>query len=162
MGLMVKTYEEELAGRMAVLLDSGHTGDRQAADACVRAAGSLLFAALDEGHHVEWMVLGTHAPELIPPFSDGHEYLDALARLPVKPGGLTLSHLQDAYGKISGRCAVVLVVTTVNDAVVQSVQSWLERRPVVTVCVPAPARQWPALAGAAVWEYGEDYLAPAA
>jgi uncharacterized protein (DUF58 family) len=147
LGLMVKTYDEELAGRLAVLIDGGHTGDRRAADACVRAAGSLLFAALDAGHHAEWLALGAGGATLVPPFSDGHEVLEALARLPVTPGGLTPGHLQEAYERVSARSAIVLVVTTVND--------------VVTLCVPAPARQWPPVPGAAVWEYGEDYLTPA-
>ncbi|WCJ59614.1 DUF58 domain-containing protein [Fontisphaera persica] len=162
LGLMVKTYEEELAGRIAVLVDPGHSGSREAADACVRAAGSLLFAALDEGHHAEWIALGTEQVELVPPFSDGHELLDALARLPLTPGGLTPLHLQEAAAKISPRSALVLVVTTVNEAVVHAVNEWVERRRVVTVCVPAPARQWPPLPGALVWEYGEDCLTPAA
>lgn len=162
LGLMVKTYEEELAGRMAVLLDPGHTGHRRAADAAVRAAGSLLLAALDEGHHAEWLALGAARAELVPPFSDGHELLEALARLPVTAGALTLPNLQAAGAKVSPRSALVLVVTTVNDAVNQAVSAWLERRRIVTLCVPSPARQWPVVAGATVWEYGEDYLRPAA
>lgn len=159
-GLMVKTYEEELSGRLSVLLDPGHTGDRATADACVRAAGSLMFVALDEGHHVEWMVLGSDSVELVPPFSDGHELLDALARLPVQPGVLTTPHLQQACGHISSRSAVVLVVTTVNEAVAQAVQELSDRRRPMTLCVPAPAYQWPVLSGVTVWEYGEDYLTP--
>lgn len=162
LGLMVKTYEEELAGRISVLLDPGHTGDRQTADACVRAAGSLLFAALDEGYHAEWLALGAERAELVPPFSDGHDLLEALARLPVTAGKLTLAHLREAGAKVSPRSALVLVVTAVNEDVVQAVRDWLERRRIVTLCVPAPARQWPLVAGAVVWEYGEDYLRPAA
>ncbi|MCX8158006.1 MAG: DUF58 domain-containing protein [Verrucomicrobiae bacterium] len=160
LGLMVKTYEEELAGRISVLLDPGHDGNRQAADACVRAAGSLMFAALDEGHHVEWLAVGTEMVELVPPFSDGHELLEALARLPVQTGVLTQSWLEEGYKRVSARSALVLVVTTVNDAVAHAVNAWLERRRTITLCVPAPARQWPSLPGVAVWEYGEDYVTP--
>lgn len=160
LGLMVKTYEEELAGRLSVLIDPGHGGDRAAADACVRAAGSLIFAALEEGHHVEWLALGTEETELVPPFSDGHEVLDALARLPVQRGVLTAQHLERAYSLVSSRSALVLMVTTLNEAVIQAASAWMERRRTVTLCLPAPARQWPALPGAMVWEYGEDYLQP--
>lgn len=75
LGLMVKVFDEELSGRVAVVLDCGSSGDAAAFDDAVRAAGSLVFAALDAGHHVEWLDLASLEPDLIPPFADGHAIL---------------------------------------------------------------------------------------
>ena len=62
-GLMVKTFAEELSGRVAVVLDCGSSGVEQDFEDAVRAAGSLAFAALDAGHHVEWLDLAAAEPE---------------------------------------------------------------------------------------------------
>lgn len=85
LGLMVKTFDEELSGRVAIVLDCGSSGDAKVFDDAVRAAGSLVFAALDAGHHVEWLDLASMEPDVLPPFADGHEILDRLARLRAEP-----------------------------------------------------------------------------
>ena len=80
-GLMTKSFDEELSGRVAFIMDCGQSGDPKILDDCARAAGSLMFAALDEGHHVEWVELAGMNRLIVPPFSDGHEILDTLARI---------------------------------------------------------------------------------
>ena len=89
MGPETIAFEEELAGRVGLILDDGHSGDAKIFDDAARAAGSLMFSALDAGHHVEWISLGELTLRLVPPFADGQEILDRLARMPLAPGCLT-------------------------------------------------------------------------
>lgn len=111
LGLMVKTFEEELSGRVALILDAGHRGNAARLDDCLRAAGSLMFAALDAGHHVEWIDLGTLVAHGVPPFGDGQEILDSLARLKAAPDCLTEERLRQAVAKVSPRGALSFVLT---------------------------------------------------
>lgn len=77
--LMVKTFDEELAGRLAVILvcEPCHAAH---ADDAARAAGSLMFTALEAGHQVDFWDADSNAFIPIPPFSDGGQMLHALAR----------------------------------------------------------------------------------
>ena len=136
-GLMVKTYEEELSGRVCFILDSGHTGSVKTLDDCLRAAGSLMFAALDAGHHIEWMDLGEIEPRLVPPFADGHELLDALARLRAQPGCLTAERLGQAMEKLPRKGAVHLVLTDFNPAVAAALGRLRDQKRRVSVYLPA-------------------------
>lgn len=135
-GLMVKTFDEELSGRVAIIMDGGHSGDAQVLDDCVRAAGSLIFAALDEGHHVEWVGLSDLRPLLIPPFADGQEILEALARVTPDRDCLTADRLHAAAHRISSRSAICLVLTGLNEAVREGVGDWMRQNRVVTLYLP--------------------------
>jgi uncharacterized protein (DUF58 family) len=77
-GLMVKTFDEELGGRLSILLDCA-PASIEAADNAVRAAASLGVAALQEGHHLE-LHDGVQPPLRLAPFSDEGELLLRLAR----------------------------------------------------------------------------------
>jgi len=135
-GLMVKTFEEELSGRVAIIVDAGEATDRELLDDCVRAAGSLIFAALDAGHHVEWIDLARLEAQLVPPFADGHEILESLARLEPRPGGLTEARLRAALEGVSSRSAVCLVLTEFNAAARTITNDLLARRRTVSVYLP--------------------------
>jgi uncharacterized protein (DUF58 family) len=80
--LMVKTFEEELGGRLTILLDciGAHPN---ATDNAVRAAASIGTASLQEGHHVE---IHDSTPDSLrlAPFSDEGELLLRLARYSAK------------------------------------------------------------------------------
>jgi hypothetical protein len=133
--LMVKTFEEELGGRISIIIDGRATGGRKTKkptkstespkkrrfgnkyiyielnpdpklagfiekwfgpdekvqraekeadskllDNCLRAAGSLGTAALQEGHHVEIVESISVEPFRLAPFSDEGELLERLAR----------------------------------------------------------------------------------
>lgn len=158
LGLMVKTFDEELSGRVAVVLDCGSSGDVKVFDDAVRAAGSLVFAALDAGHHVEWLDLASLEPEVIPPFADGHEILDRLARLPVAPESLSATRMFGAMERLSAKCAVHLVLTQAAAAASEAVARLRQRGRSVSVYLPAgvPARE--AFRGAAGWCYRERSL----
>jgi uncharacterized protein (DUF58 family) len=77
--LMVKQFEEELAGRISVLLDC-EPGAGPFVDEAVRAAASLGATALMDGHHVELITSNNSGALRLPPFGDETELLDRLAR----------------------------------------------------------------------------------
>ncbi len=158
LGLMVKTFDEELSGRVAVVLDCGSSGDVKVFDDAVRAAGSLVFAALDAGHHVEWLDLASLEPEVIPPFADGHEILDRLARLPVAPESLSAARLLGAMERLSAKCAVHLVLTQATASASEAVARLRQRGRSVSVYLPAGGPALEDFSGAATWCYREHGL----
>jgi uncharacterized protein (DUF58 family) len=158
LGLMVKVFDEELSGRVAVVLDSGSSGDAQVFDAAVRAAGSLVFAALDAGHHVEWLDLATMEPDLIPPFADGHEILDRLARLSVDPRSLDRERLRGALERLSVKSAVHLVLTQSSSAASDAVAELRRRGRSVSVYLPVKAQTREDFADAPVWRFREHSM----
>jgi uncharacterized protein (DUF58 family) len=110
-GLMVKTFEEELSGRVAIITDAVGVPDGVVLDDALRAAGSLMFAALDAGHHVEWVNLATQEAVLFPPFTDGQEILNLLARVEVLVSDLTAERLSESVRKVSRKSALSFVLT---------------------------------------------------
>ena len=105
---MVKTFDEELAGRVCVLLDCSGDNKPEENENAIRAAGSLIFAALDEGHHLQWGVLQEGKLKAVAPFSDGSEILEQLARL---ESGVEVApaQLESLGSKISQRASLVFV-----------------------------------------------------
>lgn len=154
-GLMVKTFAEELSGRVAIVLDCGSSGDAQIFDNAVRAAGSLTFAALDAGHHVEWLDLATQEPEVIPPFADGQAILNRLARLPLELRSLEAGRLQRALPQLSTKCAVHLVLTQATAAACEAVAELRQGGRSVSVYLPAGTPGAVDFGDAAVWHYQE-------
>jgi uncharacterized protein (DUF58 family) len=154
-GLMVKTFDEELSGRVAFIVDAGASGDARVLDDCLRAAGSLMFAALDAGHHVEWVDLGTQEQQLVPPFADGHELLDALARVGMNRDCLTEEKLGRAVERVSRKAAVCLVLTQVTAPVAATVGHLLAQHRKLAVYLPAKLPVSEATAGWPVMRYEE-------
>ena len=157
-GLMVKTFAEELSGRVAVVLDCGSSGVEQDFEDAVRAAGSLAFAALDAGHHVEWLDLAAAEPELIPPFADGQALLNRLARVPAEPRSLNPDRLAGALARLSPKCAVHLVLTQTTPAVRDAVTELRQRGRSVSVYLPKNAAALLDLEGAPVWHFHGRHL----
>lgn len=114
LGLMVRTYEEELSGRIAIILDPA--GTETELDEAVRLAGSLAFAALDEGHHVEFVDLDSMRSELIPPFDDGQALLDRLAGIRTTPQPVTAEQLTEAVESVSRKAALHFIFATSSEA----------------------------------------------
>jgi uncharacterized protein (DUF58 family) len=161
-GLMVKTFDEELSGRVALIMDAGNSGDDKALDDCVRATGSLMFAALDSGDHIEWIGLDNLELRLIPPFTDGHELLDALARIEAAPGCLDSERLRRAIDSVSTRSAICLVLTEFNDAVSRTIARLRQQGRQTSIYLPEPCRASlnEALAGAAIFYYSASSIEP--
>jgi uncharacterized protein (DUF58 family) len=77
--MMVKTFEEELGGRISLILDCNQ-GNEELIDNAVRAAASLAATSLQDGNHLEFLDF-TEEPALrLAPFSDESELLERLAR----------------------------------------------------------------------------------
>ena len=109
--LMVKTFEEELGGRVSLILDCA-PGEETLIDNAVRAAASLGAASLQEGHHLELLDLTEQAALRMAPFDDESELLERLSRY-VPPANTTNSQeleVQDLWKKSS----VALVGTRWN------------------------------------------------
>lgn len=107
--MMVKTFEEELGGRISLILDCSR-GNDDLIDNAVRAAASLAAASLQDGNHLEFLDL-TEEPVLrLAPFSDESELLERLAHYapPLKERDL---EVQDLWR----RSSIALVGTCWND-----------------------------------------------
>lgn len=157
-GLMVKTFAEELSGRMAVVLDCGSSGVAEDFGDAVRAAGSLAFAALDAGHHVEWLELAAAEPELIPPFADGQALLNCLARVSAEPLSLDPDRLARALARLSPKCAVHLVLTRSTPAAQAAVAELRQCGRSVSVYLPRTETGLTDWAGAASWHFHRRHL----
>jgi len=141
-GLMTKTFEEELSGRVSIILDTGDPDDRDVADDTIRAAGSLMLAALEAGHHVDWVDLESRECRSLSPFAGAEEFLDELARLRPASDQVSEDSLTDAWDRIGRRSSVAFVLTRPFDLVAP----WIElaqsvRRP-VSVYLPRESA-WP-------------------
>jgi len=137
LGWMVKTYDEELSGRITFLFDGGHPERPGVLDDCLRAAASLMFAALEAGHHLEAIHLETCSPMLVPPFDDGEDLLDSLARISPTAGTLTRERLHQALLRASRRSALCLVLTELNSDAAAFIEEVQAHHRIVTVYLPA-------------------------
>jgi uncharacterized protein (DUF58 family) len=136
LGLMVKTFDEELSGRVAIILDAGSSGSEQIYDNAIRLTGSMAFAALDAGHHLEFVDLNSGEHQLIPPFDDGQDLLDRLAGLKADADCLAIENLADAVSTIARKAALHLVLTQWNEAVEEYVGSLNATGRKVTIYLP--------------------------
>lgn len=157
-GLMTKSFDEELSGRVAFIMDCGQSGVPKILDDCARAAGSLMFAALDEGHHVEWVELAGMNRLLVPPFSDGHEILDTLARIELTRDCLQLERLRTAADRMSRKSSIVLLLTETNDTVAEFVGELSARGRRVSVYVPEKGVSTAELGGVPTFSYSEKEI----
>lgn len=136
-GLMVKMFEEELSGRVAIITDGPGVKDARALDDCLRAAGSLMFAALDAGHHVEWVDLSTNVCELFPPFTDGQEILHLLARVEAGVQPLANDALHQAVRLVSRRGAISFVLSHISAELIDELEELAASGRDVTLYLPA-------------------------
>ena len=111
-GLMVKEFNEELSGRITVIIDCSVTPEvngETVLDRAVRAAGSVTLAALDIGHHVDIIAMSKLEIMKYPPFADGTQLLDMLAGVKEKEGCMTAETLRKAIELASGRSALCFI-----------------------------------------------------
>lgn len=161
LGLMVKTFEEELSGRTALILDNGGEGSETALDDAARAAGSLVFAALDEGNHVEMVDLERRQPLLIPPFADGLEALDWLARLPFSPGqAIAPEQARATVDALSRHAALSFVLTRFDPVLAGIIHALLARRRTVAVYLPLGAPRPEGFGGVRFLAYSAKEILP--
>ncbi len=136
-GLMVKTFNEELSGRLGIILDCDPPSKPGLFDDTVRAAGSLLFAGLDKGHHVEFVATSDlETVSTIPPFADGEEILRLLARLQPQAGSMSRKNLDRAFASLSKKSSVGLVLTRLTPVTIEFLTEWMGRRRRFSVYAP--------------------------
>ncbi len=141
MGLMVKEFDEELSGRVAIILglvDGAAGRDPATVDAAARAAGSLLLAALDAGHQAEFAMPGMEQPLSVPPFADGEVVLDALARLvPETAPAVDSRGLAELLRHLPRKAALCVVMTDADSDVMSGLRTEVRAfRRTVAVYIP--------------------------
>lgn len=134
-GLMVRVYDEELSGRVGIVIDNC-TGDMEGLDGAVRLAGSLAFAALDAGHHCEWTDLAGGRRRLVPPFEDGQELLDDLAELKIEQRSNAAASLIACVSRLSRKAALHLVLASYRDEVAEAVAELTTEGRKISVYLP--------------------------
>ncbi len=128
-GLMVKTFEEELAGRAAMLTYCAPGSPHF--EACLRAAGSLARSGIEAGHQIEFHNLNEGGSVRIPPFGDETLLLEALARF--APG----DHPTPIWpGRLPMRGALHFVLTSLEAPFGDRIDSLLSGRQVVVLHLP--------------------------
>jgi len=137
-GLMVRFYDEELSGRVGIVIDN-QTADGDGLDRAVRLAGSLAFAALDAGHHCEWIDLASQTRHVVPPFEDGQELLDDLAALRSVENVRLASTLVECVSRLSRKAALHLVLTAYPDDVAEAVAKLIAEGRKISVYLPERA-----------------------
>ena len=111
-GLMVKEFNEELSGRITIIIDCSTTpkvNGETVLDRAVRAAGSITLAALDIGHHVDIIPMSQMELMKYPPFADGTQLLDMLAGVKEKDGSMNSEELRKAVELASLRSALCFI-----------------------------------------------------
>lgn len=123
LGWMTKQFEEELSGKSAILVDLSMDSNEEEKLQCLRMAGSLAFAALDEGHHVEFLILGEQEPIQVAPFEDGTQILEALA-CAQSTIETDLNSLELAKSMFSRKSAINLIATDYKHAYAEILARW--------------------------------------
>lgn len=119
-GMMVKQFEEELSGRTAVVLFLDPSSDRPDREAAIRAAGSLIFAGLDVGNHVDFIDTAMIRSDSYAPFEDGEAILERLARLDA--GLVFAGRGESALALAHPKAALCLVCSNWSEAGIEFVR----------------------------------------
>ena len=123
LGWMTKQFEEELSGKSAILVELPDTSGEPDLVDCLRLAGSLAFAALDEGHHVEFLILGDSEPLKVAPFEDGTQILEALASASSRRV-LSAEDIRQARESLSRKSALNVLTPEFRSDWNNIIQSW--------------------------------------
>jgi uncharacterized protein (DUF58 family) len=148
-GLMVKEFDEQLSGRVSILVDCS-AGRAPAGelllDWTARAAGSLALAGLDAGHQVELAPLHTADVTSVPPFADSDVVLDKLARLEPTDTPFTPETFDELLERLPKKSSLCLVLSSVARDLPETLANHpsCKRRPIsVYVALGQPQPDWP-------------------
>lgn len=117
LGLMVKEFDEQLSGRVSVILSTsqGKKVDGESTfDWAARAAGSSVLSALDAGFQVEFVNLVDLKLLSIPPFMDGDVVLEALARITPSFDNSSFHNLDKAVSMVSSKSGLSIILTEIS------------------------------------------------
>lgn len=161
LGLMVKEFDEELSGRIAILVDSAPlktSAGKPALDWAARAAASLTLSALGRGDGVDLIDIRSLRVHRSPQLANCGVILEALARLPEASTPLNDEQLVKALLTAPRRSAACVVLTDYDGGILD-VMEGVRRPGGVTVCLPefkpAPSDR---LKGMKVIAYGADHI----
>ncbi len=139
-GLMVKEFDEEVAGRVSLIMgcDVGEKfAEDTALDWAARAAGSLILSSLDYGYQVEFVNLADREALKIPPFDDGDNAMKYLSGLLEDDSKLTRKNLSAAFNKLSRKSGLCFIMSDVNSALIEFLNdAAIVRNRKVTIYIP--------------------------
>jgi len=164
--IMVKEFDEELSGRVAILMDAepnpAPVGNELLIDWAARATVSLMLAALDQGHQVEYTNLADLEHLSVPPFADGSVVMHQLARLQPRSGSLTPERLHSAITAMPRKAGLCLVLTSCPQEIADYLDGLLaaERR-TLSLYLPNTIRHHPSLRYGTLHYYEAHGLASA-
>jgi uncharacterized protein (DUF58 family) len=137
LGLMSKVFDEELSGRVAVLIVVGADPDRL--DDAVRAAASLVLAGLEAGHRVDWICAHEAHPIALSPFADQAEVLDQLAAIPAPADHPTPAELETAASALPVKAMLHLVAAEATPELAGVLRRMAEQNRAFRLYLPAHA-----------------------
>jgi uncharacterized protein (DUF58 family) len=133
-GLMVKTFEEELAGRATLLVHCD--GPSPQCEACIRAAGSLALAGIEAGHQIEFHNLNEGRAIRTPPFGDTTRLFEELARF--DPSASAAIKLPDSFPP---RSAVHFICTALTPEIRTAIEGLQSEGKLVVLHLPTGATE---------------------
>ncbi len=138
-GLMVKEFNEELSGRITIIIDCTPTPKKEGEtllDRAVRAVGSITLAALDIGHHVDIIALSNCRVLKFPPFADGTQLLDMLAGVKEEKSCVTRKKLNTAIELAASRSALCLVAVKPHKELIDIAEQLFDDNRKVSLYLP--------------------------
>lgn len=160
-GLMVKEFDEELSGKVALILDCSDftlPDGESSLDCAARAAGSLVFAALDADSHVEFIDLASMDVVYNPAFMDGDAILEKLAGIKALKDCMTRDRLDGALGKLSLKASLSFVVSHLNPELNGILSRLLNERRLVSLYIPENEDSSSVPEGIRIYRYGRDSI----
>ena len=140
---MVKEFEEELAGRISIIVDPSNCRSPENdlyLDWSARACSSVIMAAQDMGHQLEFTIATQDIRLSLPPFADGENIFEQLARLDADTATLSVKDLEAAVDKLPTKSALSFFLTSLNKATGDFINELSIKRKVI-VYLPEPLRE---------------------
>jgi uncharacterized protein (DUF58 family) len=112
-GMMVKEFDEELSGRVCVLVDCRRNTAPDGGpllDWAARATGSLALATLDKGNQLYLANLGTGDLSHISPFNGSDIVLEIMARMAAEEESTATTHLNDILARVPKKSSLCFVL----------------------------------------------------
>jgi len=160
-GLMIKEFDEELSGKVAIILDCTDfrlPDGESVLDRAARAAGSLVFAALDADSHVEFADLSSLEIIHNPAFMDGDLILEKLAEIKDAKDCLKKERLDEIIGKLSLKSSISFVIARPNQEFAGTAKELLNAKRIVSVYLPENEDAGTLPEGIKVYRYGRDSI----
>jgi uncharacterized protein (DUF58 family) len=137
-GLMVKSFEEELAGRAALFVFCQKSSPH--IEACIRAAGSIAHAGIEAGHQIDFQNLNEKRRVRIQPFGDATRLLEELARFDINGATISPNDITEALATVAKRSALHFVLTGFDGVLESEIAKLIAAQKLVVLHVPPGVR----------------------